>query len=96
MRIETIGQKANATWKTKQYIIKRTATLYDDHLHITDQIQNTTNYLTGIITEHWFNLQNEPNKLFLAGHETTSKSIYFNSPVHPSVYAQIGKTALEL
>lgn len=82
------GQKKSLSWETPTYRVNREIEVRDDHVHIADTLTNTTNELIGVKVENRLVHPSKPEKILVAGRETTSTTVETNNAYQPSVFAQ--------
>ncbi|MBI3921029.1 MAG: hypothetical protein HY318_06370, partial [Armatimonadetes bacterium] len=77
-----------SAWSAGPCRVSRKVTTRDDHVHIADTLTNTTDQLIGVRIEHYTNLVDPPEALYLAGRKSFADAGNAWEAAHPSVFAQ--------
>lgn len=76
------------TWSAGPCRVSRKVTVRGDHVHVADTLTNTTDQLIGVRVEHYANLVEPPEALYLAGRKAFADAGNAWEAAHPSVFAQ--------
>ena len=82
-----------AEWETPYYSIVRKITVKDDHIYVSDTINNTSDKLLGLWLTTWLNHQDKTTKYLLGGREIGGNAS-FDEVENPSVCIQSKDSAI--
>lgn len=92
----TTGVPAEARWTTASLRVTRRVTRCDDHLQVTDLLENPGSELLGVILKHRLRGPRKPDEVRLAGHLAVGEASVTANAAQPSVFARWDKSGVGL
>lgn len=84
------------TWSAGPCTVARKVTVRGDHVEVTDTLTNTSDRLIGVIIEHYAEMTEAPEDVYLAGRKSFSDTAAAYEPSHPSAFVQLKNVGLGL